>query len=232
MSGDSPDESEFSLVQPTVEEEEEEIKIEFKDEVPELDSEDNPVISRESLFDAVATKNQVLPSSSQSGPMPDQGSMNNPPPQASNQNQSVPQQTTTSGTQGTQLQPVSTTVIKQKLGGEEIEFDTAGASGAKLAPAFYSKTECENLTPDKRADLYGKATQSRLTMKFDLVSSTFSDEDKLNDTFNIGILVNKFNNHLVKYDMFDVFNIVYLQPNDPKMPIGNTRDLTENYSKI
>jgi hypothetical protein len=43
-----------------------------------------------------------------------------------------------------------------------------------------------------RADLYEKATHIRLTVKFDLLSSTFRDEDKLDNTYNVGVLLNCF----------------------------------------
>jgi hypothetical protein len=46
-------------------------------------------------------------------------------------------------------------------------------------------------------------------VKFDMISSTFSDEDKLDDIYTISVLVNRFRSHCAKFDMLDVFQIIY-----------------------
>jgi hypothetical protein len=89
----------------------------------------------------------------------------------------------------------------------------------------------EPMGPDKLAALFNKTSKPGLTMTFDLISLTFNDEDKLDNT-SIGILVNRFKTHCVKYDMHDVMNIVHLQLNKPSEPIGVTSDLYEKYSKV
>lgn len=117
------------------------------------------------------------------------------------------------------------------VGGVSIEYDPAGTTTPD-SEAFYKKTERAAMKPDKLADLFEKATRTKLTVKFDTVSSTFSDEDKLDDTYNLGILINRFKSHLQKYDMLDVMTIICLDATDSSKPTGDSFDLLVDYSKI
>jgi hypothetical protein len=118
----------------------------------------------------------------------------------------------------------SSTATTVQVGNETITYDPAGTTTAD-AEAFYKKTERAKLDADKLADLFEKATRTKLTVKFDLISSTFSDEDKLDDTYNIGILVNRFKNHCQKYGMLDVMFIIYVDHVTPSKPTGVVQDL-------
>jgi hypothetical protein len=48
------------------------------------------------------------------------------------------------------------------IGGEMVEYLPTGNVVASDAEAFYKKTKRSGLLPDKRADLYDKATQTKL----------------------------------------------------------------------
>jgi hypothetical protein len=100
-----------------------------------------------------------------------------------------------------------------------------------LVEILYKKADRAQLQPDKLATLFDKATKTQFTGKFDLVSPTFNEEDKLDDTYNIGLLINRYKNHLLRFDMFDVFNVVFFDPSNPNQPT-HTMDMTENYSSI
>jgi hypothetical protein len=88
------------------------------------------------------------------------------------------------------------------------------------------------VAPDKKAALFNKTMRPGLTAKFDLISATFSNEDKLDDTYSIVILVNRFKAHCIKYEIHEVMNVVHLQPNKPDEPTGLGSDLFERYSRV
>jgi Zinc knuckle len=79
---------------------------------------------------------------------------------------------------------------------------------------LYKKENRINLSEDKRNNLFDKATKTRST-KFDLVPLTLSEEDKLDDTYNLGIQIAQLQSHFIKYDMDDVFTIVYPDQRTP-----------------
>jgi hypothetical protein len=122
---------------------------------------------------------------------------------------------------------------KVPIAGEEIEYDVtaSGAAQQKAVILFAKKDKREKLAEDKRQDLFEKITKPKLT-KFDLVSLTLSDEDKLDDTYNLGVLVTKMRNHLERYDCADVFNVLELDPTNKKKPTGVTTDLFTEYSAL
>jgi hypothetical protein len=211
MSGnDSPnsdsDYSRVNLFDSTIEEEEDQ---EATDTEPELDSEaEEPDDTLRELYREFGLRYEndypsASSSSSQSNPMASSSSSTS---QSGNgQPQASTSQTASSGTQPTATTSMTTTVT---LGGEIIEYNPSGVV-TKTTEAFYKKTDREPMAPDKLAALFDKASKPGLTTRFDLISSTFSDEDKLDDTYSIGILVNRFKAHCIKYDMHDVMNIVH-----------------------
>jgi hypothetical protein len=173
------------------------------------------------------------------------GQTNNPPPSGgpplSSSNGTTTAPTGSSETQALQTQTASGTtstaipvqqVATFSVGAEVVEYDPTGGSVVGANEANYKKIDLAPMAPDKLADLFDKATRTKLTMEFDLISSTFSDTDKLDDNYNIGILILRFKNHCIKYDMFDVMNIVFLKTNNPSQPEGTPLDLTEHYSSI
>jgi hypothetical protein len=77
------------------------------------------------------------------------------------------------------------------------------------------------LSEEKWQDLFDKITKPKLT-RFDLVLMTLSDENKLDDTYNMGIQVLRLKNHTDHYDCSKVCNIFELDPTDPSKPTGVT----------
>jgi hypothetical protein len=71
---------------------------------------------------------------------------------------------------------------------------------AVTTPLFWEENRTA-LLEDKCNDLYDKATKTR--------SLTLSEEEKLDDTYNIGIQLTQLCNHFIKFDINDVFTIVY-----------------------
>jgi hypothetical protein len=99
-------------------------------------------------------------------------------------------------TGSTTAMPLTTSGNKMLvIGGILIVYNPGGTVATATPEAFYKKTERIHMQQDKRADLYEKATRTRLTVKFDLLLSTFSDKDKHN-MYNVGVLLKRFRNHL------------------------------------
>jgi hypothetical protein len=133
-----------------------------------------------------------------------------------------PQQTSTS---------TSTSMMsKVMIDGEEIKYDAGNTTTTKVVILF-PKDKRVKLSKEKKTDLFEKATKAKLT-KFDLVSLMLSDEDKLDDTYCIGVQVTKMSNHLGRYDSVDVFRIIKLDPKDKTKPLGDFVDLFMNYSSL
>jgi Zinc knuckle len=144
--------------------------------------------------------------------------------------------TSSGSSQSTMVTPAQNVTIK----GRRINVAaTAQTVTSGSTPLFKTKTR-DQLSEDKRNDLFDKATKSRST-KFDLVSLTLSEEDKLDDTYSIGIQIAQLRGHFIKYDMDDVFMIVTPDPYDTSVSppqlvpsrIKNTfQDLFDSYSQI
>jgi hypothetical protein len=86
------------------------------------------------------------------------------------------------------------------------------------------------LSEDKRNKLLEKATKTANT-KYNLISLSLTDEDKLDDTYNLSTLIGKTKDHLVQYDMHDVFTILIPDPGDHKK-ILQKKDLFTEYPSV
>jgi hypothetical protein len=126
-------------------------------------------------------------------------------------------------------EPVQTMTSTAKINGVDIRLNDTAAVLASALP-FYKKEERKNLSEDKRNDLFEKATKKAHT-KYDLISLSLTDEDKLDDTYNLSMLIGKTKDHLVQYDMHDVFTILIPDPNDHKK-ILQEKDLFTEYPSI
>lgn len=124
-----------------------------------------------------------------------------------------------------------TNMITVKLGGEDIEvLPVKFASGASMT-VLYRKGDRDDLKKENKLNnLFEKATRTRIS-KLDLLTMTLSEEDKLDDTYNLGIQIGKIKSHFTRYDMHDVMGIVYFGPNGISNPMG-TFDLFAGYSTI
>jgi Zinc knuckle len=119
-----------------------------------------------------------------------------------------------------------------KLGDLEIELADDENKTTTIVQPLYPKELRKAMGEEKKVDLFEKATKTKFT-KFDLVALTLSNEDKLDDTYNLGIQIGKMRNHFIKYDMHDVFTIMRFTYRDDvqKKPVS-TLDLFTDYSHI
>ena len=97
---------------------------------------------------------------------------------------------------------------------------------------LYRKEERNKLTEDKLADLYDKATKTK-HKKFDFINLTLNDEDKLDDTYNLDMIIRKMRSSHYAYDMHNVFTILILDPFDiDGKTIVGTKDLYSEFAEI
>ena len=97
---------------------------------------------------------------------------------------------------------------------------------------LYPKEDRVKLSSDKLAELFDKATRTR-HKKYDFINLTLSDEDKLDDTYNLDMLVRRTKNAHVNYDMHNVFTTVLIDPSDSEeKTIVGTKDLYTEFSEI
>lgn len=71
------------------------------------------------------------------------------------------------------------------------------------------KEERSQLTPDKRTKLFEKFTKAGQQSKFKLLSLSLASVEDLQETYDLQLNLTTLENTLLKYDMLDVFNIVY-----------------------
>ena len=69
---------------------------------------------------------------------------------------------------------------------------------------LYSKDDRKNLSTDEKTILF-KSAVPMAHKKYDILSLSLEDEDKLDDTYNLEVLVQKTKREHFKYDMHDVF---------------------------
>jgi hypothetical protein len=119
------------------------------------------------------------------------------------------------------------------IGGRVINISTTARTHSVGTGPLFKKESRSLLPEDKRNDLFDKATRARST-KFDLVTLTLSEEDKLDDTYSIGIQLAQVKNHFIKYDMDDVFMIVtpYVNVDDETKLRPSYTDLFTGYSQL
>jgi hypothetical protein len=106
---------------------------------------------------------------------------------------------------------------------------TAKALVESQGEILYPKSIRDGLkAKNKLSDLYEKACRQHHT-KYELMSLSLSDEEKLDDTYNLELLIRKTREAHMTYDMHDVFTIVILDSSG--MPSGS-KDLYSEYSEI
>jgi hypothetical protein len=125
--------------------------------------------------------------------------------------------------------PVPEIMATIKIG--NVDYPILGAKRVVSKTAeqvLYSKDDRKNLSTDEKTVLFKTAVQTA-HKKYDVFSLSLEDEDKLDDTYNLEVLVQKAKREHFKYDMHDVFTI--LIPNNDET-IASTMDLYQEYSNI
>ena len=93
---------------------------------------------------------------------------------------------------------------------------------------LYKKGDRDGLSTDERQILFKSATAT-VHKKYDVMPLSLDDKDKLDDTYNLEVLVQRTKREHFKYDMHDVFTIVIPNANGT---VQETKDLYSDYSNI
>ena len=133
--------------------------------------------------------------------------------------------------QSTTSSTMSTPPMVQ-IGSLSIEINDTENAINETEEVLYPKESRENMAAEKLADLFEKATKTK-HKKFDFINLTLTDEDKLDDTYNLDMLVRKMRNAHYNYDLHNVFTILIFAQGDTtrKSPTG-TKDLYTEFSEI
>lgn len=90
-----------------------------------------------------------------------------------------------------------------QIGGIVIEIYDSQVNVGDDEELLYKKEDREHMSPEKLAQLFEKANKNRYK-KFDFINLTLSDEDKLDDTYSLDMLVRKMKNTHINCDMHNV----------------------------
>jgi hypothetical protein len=94
------------------------------------------------------------------------------------------------------------------IGGVEYKTPAAKKTVSDTAEqVLYRKADREALSTDERQLLFKSATQT-VHKKYDVMPLSLDDEDKLDDTYNLEVHVQRTKREHFKYDMNDAFAIV------------------------
>lgn len=116
-----------------------------------------------------------------------------------------------------------------KLFGEGFEINDKASTVGEVTP-LYKKEQRKILTPDKLQELFVNASKKQ-HKKYDLIPMSMNDEDQLDDTYNLDILVRQTRDSHVKYDVHNVYSIVGVEA-DGKTLTGTVKDLFTDYANI
>ena len=91
------------------------------------------------------------------------------------------------------------------------------------------KQDRAKLPTEDRTSLFEKATKQG-HKKFDLLPLALNDEEKLDDTYSLEVLIRKMKRQHCTFDMHNVFTII--SPNSATEAVGFTLDLYTKVAKI
>jgi hypothetical protein len=97
--------------------------------------------------------------------------------------------------------------------GLEIEIHLTAQLPVKAAGYLYKKESRSTLTADKLNELFERATKTS-QVKYDLMNLSITDTEKLNDTYNLQMTVEKTKANHIRFDMDNVFQVLKVDPND------------------
>jgi hypothetical protein len=112
------------------------------------------------------------------------------------------------------------------IGGVDIEINETPADAKALTP-LYQKEDRMNLSDDKRNELYDRATKNAHT-KYETISLNLNVKAKLDNTYNLSMLIGKTCEHFIMHNLHNVFTVLFPDPND-ETKILEEKDLFRDY---
>jgi hypothetical protein len=101
----------------------------------------------------------------------------------------------------------------------------------ELAHVAFAKASRDGLSEDERAKLFEKAA-NLAHKKYEIMPLSLEDADKLDDTYNLDVLIKYTMKSHIKFDMHDVFLIVYPKTGNQANVVDYTKDLYTEYPDI
>jgi hypothetical protein len=101
----------------------------------------------------------------------------------------------------------------------------------ETAHVLHAKTARDKLSEDERAKLFEKAS-NLAHKKYEIMPLSLEDADKLDDTYNLDVLIKYTRSAHVTYDLHDVFLIVYPKTGVEANVVEYTKDLYTEYPDI
>jgi hypothetical protein len=135
----------------------------------------------------------------------------------------------------TEDEPTMTNV--QSINGIEIEIirDTANEGSKVTEQILHKKEDCQSLImKEELAELYEKFTKT-VHRKYGLIPLTLSNENKLNGTYNLEMLIRKTRQAHTDFDMHDVLFTIVIPDRDDSTGMrqtSTTKDLYKNFPSI
>lgn len=130
------------------------------------------------------------------------------------------------------LRKVTTTMTTKTVTINGVKFDVMETARELTdeSQALYPKAERAKLEPAELNKLFEKAWATSQT-KYHLLDMKIEDPDKLKETYDLEMAIDKTRNNHAKFDMTDVFTVVVLDKTDP-MKVLRTVDLYKDYGNV
>jgi predicted RNA binding protein YcfA (HicA-like mRNA interferase family) len=122
-----------------------------------------------------------------------------------------------------------------RIGTLDIEIsEDADDSDIHVQVPLYPKESRDRLTEEKRNDLFNNAIKSQHSQaKYDFTHVDISSEKRLDDIYNISIMISKTKAAHLQYDMDNVFSIVFpINPGNKKLSPRDPVNLYTNYDEV
>jgi hypothetical protein len=140
----------------------------------------------------------------------------------------------TGATTATSTTTTAPTAVQITFGGTTYtvrDIATPNSISKEAAHILHPKGTRDKLSEDERAKLFEKAG-ALAHKKYEIMPLSLEDADKLDDTYNLDVLIKYTRRSHIKYDLHDVFLIVYPKTGAQANVVDYTKDLYTEYPDI
>jgi hypothetical protein len=120
---------------------------------------------------------------------------------------------------------------KVVIAGFEFDYEPTPKTVQQFQVAIYTKAARATMDFKDKTELFERASVKKSQPKFTMMNLQIDDPDKLDDTYNLTSAIEKMKANHIKYDLNDVFNVVF--PDDTDFfKIVKIVDLYNDYGSI
>jgi hypothetical protein len=120
---------------------------------------------------------------------------------------------------------------KVVIAGLEFDYEPTPKTVQQFQVAIYTKAARATMDFKNKTELFERASAKKSQPKFTMMNLQIDDPDKLDDMYNLTSAIEKMKANHIKYDLNDVFNIVFTDSTDP-FKIVKIMDLYNDYGSI